>query len=52
MPLRSETHAGEDVAIFASGPGAHLVQGTVEQKHICHVINHAASLVEKAETAL
>ncbi|MBE7215575.1 alkaline phosphatase [Shewanella benthica] len=52
VPLSSETHAGEDVGIFASGPGAHLVQGTVEQNHIFHVINHAASLVEKAETAL
>ncbi len=49
VPLGSETHAGEDVGIFASGPGSHLVQGTVEQNHIFHVMNHAASLVEKAE---
>ncbi|MFT5704758.1 MAG: alkaline phosphatase [Shewanella sp.] len=51
IPLSSETHAGEDVAIFASGPGAHLIQGTVEQNHIFHVINHAANLVVKAEAA-
>ncbi|ABV86471.1 alkaline phosphatase [Shewanella pealeana] len=51
VPLGSETHAGEDVGIFASGPGAHLVQGTVEQNHLFHVMNHAGSLVEKAEAA-
>ena len=49
VPLSSETHAGEDVGIFASGPGSHLIQGTVEQNHLFHVMNHAASLVEKAE---
>ncbi|MEI6858342.1 MAG: alkaline phosphatase [Shewanella sp.] len=52
VPLVAETHAGEDVAIFASGPGASLVQGTVEQNHIFHVINHAANLVINAESAL
>ncbi|MGS0690951.1 alkaline phosphatase [Shewanella sp. 0m-4] len=51
VPLGSETHAGEDVAIFASGPGAHLIQGTVEQNHLFHVMNHAGNLVEKAEAA-
>lgn len=49
IPLESETHAGEDVGIFASGPGSHLIQGTVEQNHIFHVMNHAADLVVKAQ---
>ena len=49
IPLESETHAGEDVGIFASGPGSHLIQGTVEQNHIFHVMNHAANLVVKAQ---
>ncbi|ABV35860.1 alkaline phosphatase [Shewanella sediminis HAW-EB3] len=49
IPLESETHAGEDVGIFASGPGAHLIQGTVEQNHLFHVMNHAANLVVKAQ---
>ncbi|MCG7568107.1 alkaline phosphatase [Pseudoalteromonas sp. CnMc7-15] len=52
VPLSSETHAGEDVGVYAQGPGAHLVTGTNEQNYIFHVINHAADLVSKAETKL
>jgi alkaline phosphatase len=44
----SETHAGEDVTIWAAGPGAWLFQGTVEQSYIFHVIDYAASLRRKA----
>ena len=44
VPLSSETHAGEDVAVFASGPGAHLVTGTNEQSLIFHIMNYAADL--------
>ena len=44
VPRSSETHAGEDVAIFASGPGAHLVTGTNEQSLIFHIMNYAANL--------
>ncbi|NRD74989.1 alkaline phosphatase [Shewanella sp. VB17] len=51
IPLEDETHAGEDVGIFASGPGAHLIEGTVEQNHIFHVMDHAANLVVKAQAA-
>ena len=41
IPLASETHAGEDVAIYASGPRAHLVRGTMEQNWIFHVMREA-----------
>ena len=41
IPLRSETHSGEDVAIYARGPWAHLFDGTVEQNYIFHVMYHA-----------
>ncbi len=45
VPMPSETHAGEDVAIFASGPGARLVSGVMEQNEIFHVIGHSTGLV-------
>ncbi|TNC99478.1 MAG: alkaline phosphatase [Rhodocyclaceae bacterium] len=41
VPMGSETHAGEDVAIYASGPRAHLVRGTMEQNWIYHVMKEA-----------
>ncbi|WP_341503299.1 alkaline phosphatase [Gallaecimonas sp. GXIMD4217] len=49
IPKDSESHAGEDVAVFARGPGAALVQGTNEQSLVFHVMNHAADLVGRAE---
>jgi len=52
VPLGSETHAGEDVGVYAKGPGAHLVTGTNEQNLIFHVMNHAGNLVEKANSAV
>ena len=44
IPLGSETHAGEDVALYAAGPGAHLVRGVMEQNEIADVINAALGL--------
>jgi alkaline phosphatase len=41
IPLGSETHAGEEVAIYASGPKAYLVRGTMEQHFIYHVMKDA-----------
>ncbi len=44
VPLAGgETHAGEDVAIYAWGPGSHLFQGTLEQNAIFHVMNKKMS---------
>lgn len=40
--LSSETHGGDDVGIFASGPWAHLLSGVVEQNVIPHVMAYAA----------
>jgi alkaline phosphatase len=37
----AETHSGEDVAIYAIGPGADLVHGTVKNTHIFHVMKRA-----------
>ena len=41
VPMGSETHAGEDVAIYAKGPKAHLVHGSMEQNWIYHVMKEA-----------
>jgi alkaline phosphatase len=48
VPLGSETHAGEDVAVFANGPWAHLFQSTQEQSYIFHVMAHALNLRERS----
>lgn len=39
--LSSETHAGEDVALYALGPKSDLVSGTMEQNEIYHVMRTA-----------
>uniref|UniRef100_A0A8D1RMZ4 alkaline phosphatase n=1 Tax=Sus scrofa TaxID=9823 RepID=A0A8D1RMZ4_PIG len=44
VPLESETHGGEDVAVFARGPWAHLVHGVQEQSFVAHVMAFAACL--------
>ncbi|MEE2920175.1 MAG: alkaline phosphatase [Pseudomonadota bacterium] len=41
----SETHGGDDVAIFATGPGSELVSGVMEQNEIFHVMGRASGLV-------
>ncbi|MBQ1782375.1 MAG: alkaline phosphatase [Gammaproteobacteria bacterium] len=51
VPMGSETHAGEDVAVFATGPGASLVSGSIEQHALFHVMARAANLVARAEAA-
>ncbi len=40
--LSSETHAGEDVAVFASGPWSHLFSGVYEQHVLPYLIAHAS----------
>jgi alkaline phosphatase len=47
VPLGSETHGGEDVAVFAAGPWAHLVSGVMEQNVIYHIMRHALGLEER-----
>ncbi|XP_062955116.1 intestinal-type alkaline phosphatase-like [Cynocephalus volans] len=44
VPLSSETHGGDDVAVFARGPQAHLVHGVQEQNFVAHVMAFAACL--------
>jgi alkaline phosphatase len=41
VPLKSETHGGEDVGIWATGPGSAAFRGTLEENVIYHVIVQA-----------
>ena len=52
VPLSSETHSGEDVGIYAKGPGAFLVNGTNEQSVIFHVMDFAGDFVGQANAAV
>lgn len=44
VPGYTETHAAEDVPIYAIGPWSHLFHTTHEQHYIYHVMRHAAGL--------
>jgi len=44
VPLTSETHGGEDVAILAKGPMAQLFHGVQEQTYVAHAMAYAACL--------
>lgn len=46
-PLRSETHGGEDVAIYAWGPGDEAVAGTLEENVVFHVMARALGFTER-----
>jgi alkaline phosphatase len=45
IPTGSETHGGQDVPVYASGPKAHLIGGVFEQNYIFHVMADALGLV-------
>ena len=44
VPMVNAAHSGEDVAIFAGGPQAHLFHGVVEESYIFQVMRHALGL--------
>jgi len=41
VPMGSETHSGEDIAAYARGPWAHLVDGVMEQHTLNRIITFA-----------
>ncbi len=49
VPLQSETHGGEDVAVYAIGPGASTATGVYEQNLIFHIMNRAAGLADTTQ---
>uniref|UniRef100_T1GFD9 Alkaline phosphatase n=1 Tax=Megaselia scalaris TaxID=36166 RepID=T1GFD9_MEGSC len=42
LPKESETHGGDDVAVFASGPWSHLFTGAYEQNVLPHLMAYAS----------
>ncbi|KAL0268999.1 UNVERIFIED_CONTAM: hypothetical protein PYX00_010751 [Menopon gallinae] len=47
--LVEETHGGEDVPIYASGPMSHLLSGVHEQNYIASVISYASCIGPEAK---
>ena len=47
VPLSSETHGGDDVGIWARGPGSDAFRGTLEQHVIHHVIVQATPALRR-----
>lgn len=44
VPLHEETHAGDDVGVYAVGPYSHLFAGVYEQHYIAHAMMYATCL--------
>ncbi|MDJ0790079.1 MAG: alkaline phosphatase, partial [Myxococcota bacterium] len=50
VPLRSETHGGQDVAVWAGGPRAGLFRGSQEQSYLYHAMVEALGWREQVVT--
>ena len=48
VPLGSESHGGEDVGIWARGPGSDAVRGSLEQNAIFHILLQATPRLRQA----
>ncbi|XP_034243154.1 alkaline phosphatase-like [Thrips palmi] len=48
FPRETETHGGDDVAIFSLGPWAHLLTGSLEQNVIPYVMAYSACIGPQA----
>lgn len=51
VPLPSETHSAVDVAAMADGPWAHLVNGSIEQNVLFHVMLKAVTAGDDGQVA-
>jgi len=48
IPAEDDTHGGEDVAVYARGPGAQHIHGVMEQNEIFHAMDKALNLTGQA----
>jgi alkaline phosphatase len=44
VPMASAEHSGEDVAVYADGPGSQWIRGVVEQPYVFQVMRKALAL--------
>lgn len=47
VPLGADTHGGEDVGVWARGPGAEAVRGTLEQHVLFHLMVQATPALRR-----
>jgi alkaline phosphatase len=47
VPANSESHGGDDVGIWARGPGAEAVRGNLEQNVIFHLLTQPQPLIQQ-----
>jgi len=52
IPMFSETHSGEDVAVFATGAGSQPVHGVFEQNVLFHLMQNSNPLIKAIDTNL
>lgn len=50
VPMRAETHAGEDVSAYAIGPGSRTVRGVMEQNRLFDVLESVLPASVRAAT--
>ncbi|HEU4812963.1 MAG TPA: alkaline phosphatase, partial [Xanthomonadaceae bacterium] len=48
VPMRAETHGGDDVGVWARGPGSAAVRGSLEQNAIFHLMLQATPRLREA----
>lgn len=49
FPMKDETHGGEDVPVYATGPGSYLIRGVFEQSYIGYVMSYAGCMGPAAD---
>jgi alkaline phosphatase len=49
VPLLSETHGGDDIGVYASGPWSHLFAGSYEQNNLPLLMSYAMKIGEYSE---